>query len=833
MISFHFVRNAYDVTPTADFQLQSIAPEVATVLSRIRRRIRTLVVLEGLAVALIWLVVMFWIALALDYLPVRFGLNELSRTARIILLGVTGAATAWLIWRFILKRVFASLKDTSIALLLERKYPEFNESLLTTVERTNQSLDRSVPLANESLLQQAADHANGLCKNISLSKVLNHRHIFRTLKIASLGLLSIGLFAAISPNTMGTAVARLCFLDQQQWPRQNNIQLVGLKVEYQTPVEGIEEFNAPLRNRIDVATIASPSAPESASPSVSTIPSPNVGNTRGIFYVAKGAAINLTVRAQTENAVTEGSGLSPKIAPPSCVMHFQSNNGNWSSQTLNRIGNASGGWQTYRLRGTPFGSISEDLTFFLQGGDHRIGPFQIHAVDEPLVESAELDCVFPNYMVDEQSGRWTPRSLPVAGRMAIPLGTRVDVMAATNRKLSKVYAIDQNTGDMTRAEITSAGFTLPIEKIDGNRDIAFYMVDQYGVVSETPHRITLDSVDDQPPTVEGILVGIGSAITPNALLPISGSITDDYDVNSIWLEIETPVSDTIRKEVTQSKDGSIDTRFDFRQYAQDNTGFALPDQNAEVLVVLKASDKMNLGTGVNVGFGDEHALELVSSSTLLKLMEQLEVGQRKRLEQIFNEVSDVREYLVRAKPATSNSDADGVVLEPGETSGSSPSATRQSDDLRILFAQRSILQIDKSSKEIAGVANAFDDIRMQLINNRVDSEDRKIRLAKQIVAPLRSITDGILKELRQTVTKLDKLLVEDADDNAASRLTGQAIRQTDQTLAQIDEVLSILVKYETQNELLDIVRRMIDEQETLLDEVKKLRQREAFDDLFE
>ena len=46
-------------------------------------------------------------------------------------------------------------------------------------------------------------------------------------------------------------------------------------------------------------------------------------------------------------------------------------------------------------------------------------------------------------------------------------------------------------------------------------------------------------------------------------------------------------------------------------------------------------------------------------------------------------------------------------------------------------------------------------------------------------------------------------------------------------------MLSILVKYETQNELLDIVRRMIDEQETLLDEVKKLRQREAFDDLFE
>ena len=89
--------------PAANFHLPSVAPEVAIVLGRIKRRIRTLVVLEGLAVALIWLVVMFWLALALDYLPVKFGLDELSRTARIVLLIVTGAATAWLIWHFVLK----------------------------------------------------------------------------------------------------------------------------------------------------------------------------------------------------------------------------------------------------------------------------------------------------------------------------------------------------------------------------------------------------------------------------------------------------------------------------------------------------------------------------------------------------------------------------------------------------------------------------------------------------------------------------------------------------------------------------------------------------------
>ena len=797
----------------AHFQLKSAAPEVANVLGQVKRRIRALVVLEGLAVALIWLVVMFWLSLALDYLPVRFGLDELSRTTRIVLLVVTGAAMAWLIWHFILQRVSASLKDTSIALLIERKYPEFNESLLTTVDRASRSPKQADERVDTALLDQITDQANSICKNVSTGKVLNHRHVFRTLQVAGLGLLTVGLFAFFSPEAMKTAVSRLCFLDQQKWPRQNHIELVGMKVEFQNPVEGIEEFNA----------LLPPTQPEDALPT----------GTRGIFHVAKGSALNLSVRAKTEDAPTDENHPSPKKTPASCVMRFHTASGNWGSQTLNRIGNASGGWQTFRLRGTPLGSISEDITFYLQGGDHRIGPYEIRAIDEPLVESAELECVFPNYMVDEESGSWTARSLPVSGRMPMPIGTKVDVVAASNRKLSKVYALEQNSGDMTCAQITSAGFTLPIDKMDSNRDFAFYMVDQNGVVSERPHRITLDSVEDQPPTVEGLLTGIGSAITPNAVIPLKGTITDDYDVNSVWIEIDTPVSDTILQDVPQGKGGSVETSFDFRQYAQDNSGFALPDQNAEVMVVLKASDKMNLGTGANVGLGDEHTLEVVSSSELLKLMEQLEVGQRKRLEQIFNEVSDVREYLVRTKKKNGDVDANGLILEPGETSSAASNAVDPSDDLRTLFAQRAILQIDKSSKEIAGVANAFDDIRMQLINNRVDSEDRKIRLAKQIVAPLRSIVEGILKELRQSVTKLDQSLIKKTDGNEASRLTGQAIRQTDQALADIDEILSILVKYETQNELLDIVRRMIDEQETLLDEVKKLRQREAFDDLFE
>jgi len=354
-----------------------------------------------------------------------------------------------------------------------------------------------------------------------------------------------------------------------------------------------------------------------------------------------------------------------------------------------------------------------------------------------------------------------------------------------------------------------------------------------------PHTVSLSPITDQPPTVEAILAGVGAAITPNAVLPINGMVEDDYDVDQVWLEIETPVTDTLITNVSPDRTGAIETSFDFQKTAIQENGFVLPTSGGEVTLVLKAADRFDLGNGPNIGIGDQYTLSIVSPAALLQILEQLEVGQRKRLELIFNEVSDVREYLIRTRKRNERA---ATELQPGESASPLPNAAgeahadQQRNELRKLFAQRAILQIDKSAKEIIGVAESFENIRLQLINNRVDSEDRKIRLAKNIVDPLRGIPTGVLSELRLSTAELEGVLMPtmtDGTDVEAARLSEAAIRLTDKTLIQIDEVLAILVKYETQNELLDIVRRMISEQERLMDETKKLRQREAFDDLFD
>ena len=810
---------------------QQANANVRGLLSSVRWRIRWLVLLEGMALTSIGLTILFWLSLAADYLPVKFGFQELSKAARATILIVSGLILLGIFYTKILKRIFVSLHDRSMALLVERKFPEFSESLITTVEF---EADKTFEAVEPSLLELSREKANRLAADIDAKKVLNDSHVRRYGYGALACLLSLIAFAAVGPTSLQTAFSRLYLLDPQLWTRESHLQWVALKAEYESPAAGIAEFDQAI-----------------AESELSGLQS--LGSKLTTFRVAKGSSLNLTIKARSsEELPNQSTGETlPKKLPRSCKLHFETEDGSYGSQTLNKVGGVRDGWQLYRLQGAPLAAMTSDLSFSIFGGDYRLGPYKISVVDEPIVTETELDCVFPLYMQDENSLRGSARTIPWTGKTELPLATKVNIRVECNKPLRKVYAIDSRFADANPAdemgedvdsdhqfaEITETGFQFPVENFTEPTSIQFYLVDTDGVIAQSPHTVSLSPVSDQPPTIEASLVGIGSAITPSAVLPIEGSVEDDYDVDSVWLEIQTPVTDTLTKAVKVGGGGEIETEFDFQEMALKDDGFVLPTSGSEISFVIKAADRFDLGEGPNIGIGDEYTLAIVSASELLQILEQLEVGQRKRLELIFNEISDVREYLIRTRQ---QNELQVIALQPGEslapTDDDQGASVDQRNELRKLFAQRAILQIDKSAKEIIGVAESFDDIRLQLINNRVDSEDRKIRLAKKIVQPLRELPVGVMAELRKTVVDLESSIspvMDNAANTTAASMSESAIQLTDKTMIQLDEVLSILVKYETQNELLDIVRRMIAEQEQLLDETKKLRQREAFDDLFE
>ena len=101
-------------TPTTTTELP---PSVRRTLDAVRRRIRAYVWVQGLAITIISLGLMFWLGLAADWL------FEPSPTIRRIGLIAAGCIAFYVCYRYLLRRIFVPISDTTAAVLLERRFP--------------------------------------------------------------------------------------------------------------------------------------------------------------------------------------------------------------------------------------------------------------------------------------------------------------------------------------------------------------------------------------------------------------------------------------------------------------------------------------------------------------------------------------------------------------------------------------------------------------------------------------------------------------------------------------------------------------------------------------
>jgi hypothetical protein len=79
--------------------------------------------------------------------------------------------------------------------------------------------------------------------------------------------------------------------------------------------------------------------------------------------------------------------------------------------------------------------------------------------------------------------------------------------------------------------------------------------------------------------------------------------------------------------------------------------------------------------------------------------------------------------------------------EPKEGAGGKDDAAIKADAVATnrLIVERARQNGEKNAAETLGVAEAFDGIRDELVNNRVDTEELRIRLKDQIADPLKGI----------------------------------------------------------------------------------------------
>jgi hypothetical protein len=802
-----------------------IAPEIRAALAGLRWRIRAYVVIEGLAAAMIWLGAAFWLSLALDYLPILAGASELPRPIRAGLLLITAAGTLGLLYWYVLRRVVVRLADRSMAVLLERRYREFGDSLLTAVEMAERP-DRTEAF-NPVMLDATKRLAERKIPDVRLRNLFNFRPLaLRVVAAVALGA-SVIAFATANAPFFSQAAERLWLLRDEPWPRRTKIEVVG--IEMQRP-EGVSQ-NAELP--------------------------PLLTFDKGPIKVARGASFNLRV-------VADASAVVPEY----CSIRYWTADNEFGSVRMKKIGRVrteeSGGRQRsvqgFAFDGKPFKGILSSLSFDVVGNDHRVGAYAVDVVDSPAVVETKLDCAFPEYMVDEATSSWLPRTLDyLPSGTQLPRGSRVVIRGKANKDLRQVVVRNLDTLEETRIDVAGEGdaarsFSYPVPGLMANLSLEVLLVDRDQVFSDRPFRIALAAVPDDAPRIETRLRGIGSAVTPDVVVPLLGKVTDDYQINSTWADVQVGDAEPRKEKLALGREGVLQTELDFRELRSDAQPIELKPAEKLRLRVL-ADDRFKLGEeGPNLGTGELYELDVVTAEELLRLLESRELGLRRRFEQIIEETTEMRDSLLRVKvelasAGSAGKDAAGkdaagkdaagkdatgkdagtprpAGAEPGDEATDGQTAAQRAQSLRLLRVQRAAQQSQKSSQEVLGVALSFADIREELINNRVDTEDRKERLKEQISDPLQKIVAERFPELEKRLVELEKSL---GDPAAARPVSEAASAQAELLLTDLNDILQKMLDLETYNELLDIVRDLIKEQTDLLDKTRQQKKRQLLE----
>ena len=145
----------------------------------------------------------------------------------------------------------------------------------------------------------------------------------------------------------------------------------------------------------------------------------------------------------------------------------------------------------------------------------------------------------------------------------------------------------------------------------------------------------------------------------------------------------------------------------------------------------------------------------------------------------------------------------------------------------MLRVQRALTNCRKNAQETLGVAEAIDDIRMQLVNNRIDTEELKERLQSGIADPLKKIGGEMFPELER---RLDTLQTGLEDAKLAPQARDKAKTQADAVLLSMQHVLDRMIELQDYNEMVEMLRDIIKMQDQLRQQTEQ-RNKQKFRDL--
>lgn len=810
--------------PTSRFPL----PEpIREKLADLRSLISRLIACQGIVVLASWLMLAFWAFGVLDYLPARFGADESPRIVRIVMLVVLVLGTLAILHHYFWNRWLVYWSDSTLALAIEKQHPEFKSTLVTTVQAagpaTLPASDNELAIEHPvrpGMIELASRQAVERMESIDVKSLIRFSTLQWELAIFACAAALSSVLLLLAPNWTMQWGKRFFALSDTPWPRTTTLGLVGMEID-------VPPFtNSTSRERYLVTFD---------------------GNT---IQVPKGVSARLKVWAKD------------LTAPPydTCTLQYRDKDGNRGRASM--LSDSDANPRDFVLDGPPLESINDTLWMTLTGGDARISNLTLNTVDAPLAVSTELDVEYPKYLQRSTKTAWGNERVPYRNGIRIPQGSDIGFWIVANKPIQRCDVMLLPSGDATlhpRREFTvtldqpATQFRIPLGPLENNLLAEIRLWDHLGLGATRVQQFVIAAIIDNPPSVDFVLEGIGTAVTENALLPIRSKIKDDYDLDKAWIESVIDEQPVVQSPLLVTSQGEGNVDLDLK--AQREAGQTTPSVGSVLALMVAASDFLDFHGAPHVGRSTPIQLSVVTPDQLLILLDRREAAMRGRVEQIISELSQLRDLLILVRKTNAPNPEGPPTTTPGQTSDAertsqddSPSKnqdTQPSEDgdnqsaatedtaakrvrLLVLRAQQASAQSSKSEGELKGVQSEITQILAELINNRIDSQDRRDRLEAKIKLPLSELLKNRWVPFSENINALESAASKDVANAFAPRID-EAISQNNELIAALNAILNDMIEIQDLTELIDRVRDLLDDEGKVLDRAKEEQKKRVLD----
>jgi len=691
---------------------------------------------------------------------------------RMLAVGGLAVGLAVLVTRQLVGRLQTRLGDEPLALLVERTHPRFGDSLSTAIELAPRASTPSVPL-DRALLARTTALAAASVGGVDFGRLFRRRRLLRLSAAAGLAVGTVLAVLVLVPVVRENWLRRMVFWSEEAWPRRVSLAIDGFP--------------------------------------------------GGVRRVARGSDVEILVTAQSTGE------------PPRVVELRTRGQGGWTTRRMGTRGGVTAAGQRF---GLTLPTVTEDLRLEVRGGDGRLRGLRLEAIEPPQLAELKLTVTPPDYIGGGS------RPLPATRLVEVPAGATVALTATASKPLAAAEMLELTRPGGTALESPAGGPPQPriIARLDASAaapqtaerrgrkaaaepgrltgvvgpvetdlmvEIRFTDID--GIDNQLPIRFQLLAKPDEPPRLALGLDRISTAVTTAAVIPVVGSIEDDHGLTAAAVVLRRitaepaaavpptdspvgrPASHTESLDLPAGQPTRLDLRADTASVAVATVGAAVGDR---VELTVTARDGCGLDTGPQQSVTEPWSLKVVTPEALQAMLEAREVILRRRFESLLADFQQTRDRLV---PDSEREAATLAAARLGEAAA-------------------------RAGGETTEIAAAFRQIAGELANNSLLTAELEGRLIDQIATPLEQIVAG----------PVDRLAVACRSNPAAGPAladTARLLALADECLSQMRTVLDKMIELETFNEVVDSLRRLIEQQESIRRETDRQRKQRARDAL--